>query len=353
MRALPGIREVILVGYYPPPFGGESTHVSQLAQRLRTAHIPTRIINLRRGAPPDPQYERGAGPARLFGILLRTLDPSRLLHMHTNGHSWKSWAMIACAAAGVRLRRAPGLLTLHSGMAPGFFRRIPPVLFPFFGGLLTSFHQVVCVNEDIRQGLLTFGVPPQRISVIPAFLGVKGAFKAKTSVGQFASLRPLLSVTAGTGAEYGLSVLLGALSELRREFRHIGCLVLGTAGEDGSADMAHTLGLGQCVRFLGPLPHEQCLAFVAGSDVFVRPSLADGDAVSVREALQLAVPVVASNTSSRPAGVSLFQLGDSRDLARTLSRVIREGLPRSAMEPTPDYGVALLTLYERVVEAHT
>jgi len=65
------------------------------------------------------------------------------------------------------------------------------------------------------------------------------------------------------------------------------------------------------VLLVGDVSHDTCLSLMAASDVFVRATLEDGDSVSVREALSLGVPVVASSTAMRPAGAILFQTGNS------------------------------------------
>jgi glycosyltransferase involved in cell wall biosynthesis len=73
-------------------------------------------------------------------------------------------------------------------------------------------------------------------------------------------------------------------------------------------------GLGSFVRLLGDVPHEACLAVLARSALMVRPTFADGDAISVREALALGVPVVASDAAPRPAGTLVFQTGSLEGL---------------------------------------
>ena len=50
----------------------------------------------------------------------------------------------------------------------------------------------------------------------------------------------------------------------------------------------------------------------------MRSTFADGDAITVREALDLGIPVVASDVVARPPGAVLFTTGDEADLSRKL-----------------------------------
>lgn len=337
---------VVVAGYYPPPFGGESVHLLHLASRLRTDGVLKGVVNLRRGAPPSPDYVAGAGPWRLWTALVRLLGPGTLLHLHTNGHSWKSWTMILCAAAALRLRRSPGVLTLHSGLSPGFVARAGAVSSRVLRAALAPFDRVVCVNAEVRRTMARLGIPDERLAVVPAFLGagpVTTGDDADEEVLPGAS--PLLSAVAGPGPEYGLPVLIEAVDRLRARYPRVGCVVVGTTGDDGPAGLARARHLAGHVRFLGPLPHARCLALVARSHLFMRPSLADGDAVSVREALALGVPVVASDSAPRPAGVHLFRSGDSADLERRIAALLRHGPGPQAQAPGPDLTEPILALY--------
>jgi len=339
--------QVVLAGFYPPPAGGESVHVWKLSTRLRAAGILKDIVNLRRGAPQSPEYLNGAGPIRLWWVLMRRLSPGTVLHLHTNGHGWKSWTMIVSAGAALRLRRALGVLTLHSGMSPRFLARASRVAAPALRKALAPFVHVVCVNDEIRQALSRLRMPDDRLSVIPAFLGGVAGPLGEDDERMLKALRPLLSVVAGTGPEYGLPALLEALGRLRESYPEIGCVVLGTDGAAGTAAVTARLGLSDRVRFLGPVPHERCLGLVARSTVFIRPSLADGDAVSVREALSLDVPVVASDCAPRPPAVTLFRAGDSADLARKLLSLLQTPLIHRPATPRPDFADQILPLYGR------
>lgn len=341
--------QVVLAGFYPPPYGGESVHIWKLASRLRSAGMLKRVVNLKRGAPPSPDYVNGAGPVRLWSTLMSLLSEETILHLHTNGHSWKSWGVILCAACVLRIRGRLGVLTLHSGMSPAYLTRINEVGAAVLRFALATFAHVVCVNDEIRRVLVRQGVPDSRLSVVPAFLGATPtAFGRDERV--LGNFRPLLSVVAGTGPEYGLAVLIRALHALSVHYPKFGCVVCGTDGTDGPADMIRALHLSKHFRFLGLLPHERCMAVIARSDLFIRPSLVDGDAVSVREALCMGVPVIASDATSRPAGVTQFRAGDSKDLEEKIITLVQAGL--AAREPVagPDFGETILSVYRKAVE---
>ena len=103
----------------------------------------------------------------------------------------------------------------------------------------------------------------------------------------------------------------------------MGCLVMGT-GEDReqAAGLLKKHGLAQTVFLAGDLDHEMCLALMGRSAVFVRPTYRDGDSISVREAMLLGVPVVASNVGTRPEGTILFEAGDVNGLVEKMAGVV-------------------------------
>ncbi|MEK6630448.1 MAG: glycosyltransferase, partial [Acidobacteriota bacterium] len=65
------------------------------------------------------------------------------------------------------------------------------------------------------------------------------------------------------------------------------------AGAAPLEQLARAAGCLERIEALGELAHPQALAVIRSADVFVRPTLADGDAISVREALVMGVPCVA------------------------------------------------------------
>jgi hypothetical protein len=100
------------------------------------------------------------------------------------------------------------------------------------------------------------------------------------------------------------------------------------------------------VYLYGPLPIERALAVVEAADVFVRPTLADGDSLSVREAIALGRPVVASRVGVRPPGVVTYPADDPAALAELLFQTLGTARPL----PDADEGPAstLMAVYARV-----
>ena len=338
---------VVLAGYYPPPLGGESVHVWDLAARLRARGSLDRVVNLRRGAMPSPEYVLGAGPVRLRASLARLLSCDTVLHLHTNGHNWKSWLLIGTAAAALRRRATPAVLTLHSGLSPAFLARMGRPGRRFCRAALAPFTRTIAVNEDIRTALVRLGIQDERLSVHPAFLGLPPDWRNTGVLPGLDGFRPLISVVAGVGPEYGLPLMLTALKELTATLPGLGCAVLGVDDAGEAGERVRQLALTQRVRLLGPQPRARCLSVIERSDLFVRPSLADGDAVSVREALALGVPVVASATAFRPSGVTLFRPGDCGDLTAKILQTLEVGrkLPH-LVEPPKDVFEELMGVYE-------
>ena len=63
---------------------------------------------------------------------------------------------------------------------------------------------------------------------------------------------------------------------------------------------------------------------ISQANLMLRTTLFDGDAVSVREALHLGTPVIASDNGMRPAGVQLIPKSDLGALLRAIEERLVE-----------------------------
>jgi glycogen synthase len=346
-------RRAVLAGFYPPPFAGEPVHVMQLAHLLREHGLSIQILNLNRQADPSSEYRSSGSRLGLLWKLLTVADRASILHLHTNGHSRKSWLMILVASLAARLRGVTAILTLHSGLLPGYVARFGVVRRRLARWILRPFTRVICVNPGICRSVNSLGIAAARTAVIPAFLGVPGAPELSSSDRTLvAGFRPLLVAVAGgeEDPERGLAVVLRAVQQLLPTYPNLGAVLMGWQVGRKTRPLISELGLTGHAVCLGEVSHDRCLALLRASDVTVRSTFVDGDAITVREALALGVPVVASDTDFRPEGVTLFRRGDVSDLVAKLGQVLAHPAGgASSVRPPRDQSAAIWQLYAELV----
>jgi glycosyltransferase involved in cell wall biosynthesis len=234
------------------------------------------------------------------------------LSVHINGHNPKSW-FIALGCAVAAQFGCGGSVTIHSGMAPEYLRRTTASRRIAARIACAMYDRVICVNEEIADAVAWLGIPRHQLEVKPAFMPVSREESAvPEQLDRWMNRHPMfLSVTLSFRPEYGFDFLIDALSRLNRTYPELGCLVMG-GGEDRTAaeELVRARRLGENVFLAGDLDHQLCLTAISRSTAFVRPTFRDGDSISVREAMSMGVPVVASNVGTRPDGTLLFEAGD-------------------------------------------
>ena|SRR6185295_6336034 len=302
--------KILLIGPQPPPHGGISVHVAGIERQLITAGIPCRILDTTKIS------NRLRFAMTLIGFAMRGWT----LHLHTNGHNRNSWILAwLCGMAG-RVGRGSAL-TLHSGMAPQYVSSATRGRRSFLAGTCRLHRRIICVAPEIEDAVVSLGMPEHRIEVTPAFIRSQPA--PVTLNPQLAAWieqhRPLLSTALFFRPEYGFDLLVNAMARLRERHPDVGCVVMGS-GEDfeKARERVAEASLDENMLLAGDVDHDTCLALMSASDAFIRPTLEDGDSISVREALELNVPVVASRVGTRPPGAILFHPGDVEDLLSKL-----------------------------------
>jgi len=350
---------VLLVGPYPPPYGGLAVQLCEwqrfLAQQAGYECVIMNIGEYRGARIPGCMSVSG-----YWDFVRKLYDFARrgyLVHLLTNGHNLKSWlCSLACALAGVRNHRRT-VLVFGSGNAPDYVKNAGLLQGVLIRSVIRLGGRLVCRNEQMRQTLITYGADPEKVAIITGFLGleVTGPEALPSRLQEiFATHSPVFGATANLDPEYGIPLMLQAVKELRKMFPRIGLVIIGP-GEEAKGRISgcevpdHTY-------FTGPLSHAVVLAVMKRFTLFLRPTYFDGDSLSVREALALGVPVVASDTDFRPDGVITFRKGDLQDFLEKL---------RHAIEHTPeltapvrqldqcDSATRLLNIYEDLTSGTT
>lgn len=351
-----GPPRILLVGPYPPPFGGISIHVFRLGATLAAEGWPVETLATGRSHGAGPTLIIGNSPLRhAKGLLSRGRG---VVHVH---HSLSPLAMGTVILA--RLRRCPVVMTLHGNPVQFFSRK--EGLDPFWRVALAGTQRVVAVNGKIARTVGQTARIRRKTVVLPAFIppvpgeqqfvgtGVQRWLdhEARGAKILSAAVTRLLPAFRGRQDVYGLASLASLACDLAQHRKNIAlALLLGLPPEDPVEADFLRLHESKLREALGPrlglFFNEYAPPVIMRSSVFLRPTLTDGDSIAVREALAAGVPVVASDAVPRPEGVVLYRSGDARDLLNKVSGVLDDGGKNGNPEVTgPDCIQPLLSLY--------
>ena len=124
----------------------------------------------------------------------------------------------------------------------------------------------------------------------------------------------LLSV-GGLEKDYDPLFQIAAMKDILAEFPNAGLMIVGDGSMRGEVEKAvASSGYAHHISLAGNVDHAVTLHLINDADVLLRTTLFDGDAISVREALFLGTPVIATDNAMRPDGVHLIRIGDKDEL---------------------------------------
>jgi glycosyltransferase involved in cell wall biosynthesis len=343
-----------------------SLYLQRLSARLRDVGIRVVVVANNGGTEVvDGVVLRRARPGRsmvpdVLGVLRS--EGIDLLHFHTFGAGWKEilpWGVFH-EASGV-----PVIVSQHS------FDRDLDEMSPFERTMtrlwMGRLSRTVCSGGGVLQKLLALGVASERICQVTPFIAPTMPDLAEHPFpAEIEALKERCSplVASGTGRLvvlngkdlYGLDVFVRAAKQVVQRLPAAGLVYLIAHHGDErlleeSRQYVRDNGLSDnvCIH-VGDL--SATLMWAAG-DIFVRPTIDDGDAVSLREAMFLGVPSIASDVVARPEGCRTYRGGDADDCARVIIEVARDLAGSRALVSAhrPAEGVDdLLAVYQQVLE---
>ena len=141
--------------------------------------------------------------------------------------------------------------------------------------------KIVCGSSFVRDAIEACGGPKGRCIVVP--YGVDQRFRLPPRPAHGGPLRVL--TVGGVGLRKGTQYLLAAAQALqgRATFRLVGSLECEPAAADELRDW---------VELIGSVPHALMLQHFAWADAFLLPSLCEGSATAIYEALSASLPVI-------------------------------------------------------------
>lgn len=347
--------KVVQLGPFPPPHGGVQTNLVAIRDYLREQGHSCSVINIT--SHRKPQADQVYYPRTALGLLWQLFSkPYQIVHLHVGGKIPARVMALAFTATAVPW--AKSVLTLHSGGYPSSeearrLTRRSPLAF-----ILRRFDAIIGVNREMMEMFERLGVPKSRTSLISPH-SVSRARIADRLIEPLASFfrnhEQVLVAVCGLEPEYDLARQIEAFAPVLQKYPRAGLAILGSGSQEAAlrrqiaaAHYAHHILL------CGAVPHDVTLRALLESRALLRTTLYDGDSISIREALYLGTPVIATDNCMRPEGVHLIPIGDTDALANAILRVFADGAPKRPQAGPDEQNLAeVFELYLKILGIQT
>jgi glycosyltransferase involved in cell wall biosynthesis len=326
--------DLAIIGGFPPPFGGVTTHVQRLLPLLRDRGVSFRVYNAVSESESPPDVVSVASKRRLWlpWFLLRCTEKAIYILSDRIG----VWFIAVCIGSvrgkklALRLRNS---VLADIAVRGGWHAWLARLIIP-------RFDLIVCVTRQLEKTSIDLGADPAGVLYAPGFLPPTSTCTDEKLVERDVLLfvedrSPIIAANGKVAWHkgqdlYGLDLLVDLVSRLKPDFPDIGLVFCFWAHypEDEERllsliERAEALGVKDSICFnTSPGVFTPILA---KSEIFLRPTVTDGDANSIREALALGIPVIASDVVERPDRCLIHK---SRDLD-SIETLVRECLSNS------------------------
>ena len=341
------MRVVVVSGIWPPDVGGPASHAPEVADFLHAHGHHVEVVTTA-WTPPEQRAYRVSAVPRSLPPGVRHVRGASLVHRRARAaDAVYTTGMFGRSCAGATAARRPYVVKLTAdpaferarrrriveGDVDAFQRtssgaRVALLRLARDAELRRAAH-VFCPSEYLRMLALSWGVPAERVSVLPnpapvlpdlpprndangRTLAFAGRLTAQKSLGL-----ALEAVAANDGVTLVIAGDGDELEPLRRRARE--------------------LGVADRVRFLGAQPRERVLEIFRAADASILSSSWENFPHTVVEALAAGTPVIATNVGGVGEVVHdgenglLVPAGDAGALADAVSRYFADDGLRSRL----------------------
>lgn len=342
------IDNIEMWGVYPPPLGGVSIHVKRLIHGLNKH----RLVLLMNYGTKVMGYEYIKNvfslPLLIFSLLWRK---RRIVHIHSNSY------IIFLLLLLVGTRHKIGV-TLHN-------QRIAKVKSSFKQFIFISFLRradfIILNSKKYSDHLIhKYQLSKNRLHILPAFIPPMASEYSGLSDNVLVFREKcdyLISANAfrlviEDGVDlYGLDLLIELIYDLRKYGINAGLLFclpeIGNQKYYGEIlNRIKDYHLGEYIKIVSGVI-QNAFEYWKISDVFIRPTTTDIEGISVKEALWVNTPAIASNVCERPVGTLLFENRNYLDLKDKVLKIYKDDKYKTIdfRKNVPDVVSGILEIY--------
>lgn len=322
--------KIALIGAYPPPYGGISIHIQRLKDILDKKGIECFVYSFSEYDYNNIKNVEGIKSPLKWIINFFFNANEDIIHNH--GSDWRLRVIISLMS----LMGKKSIISIHGeslkkSLEGNYFKKI------IIKTSLKFSSAVIAANRDIKELCLNIGVKPEKIHLIspfiPPFIKENEINEIPKNIKDFISKHsPIISANAykisffNNQDLYGIDLCVILAAHLQKEYPDIGFVFL--LPNVGNHDYFNKLksilsekNIENNFIFITE-PLDQFYPILMKSDIFVRPTNTDGDSVSIKEALYLDVPVIASDAVIRHESTILFKNRSMDDYIEKCEEVI-------------------------------
>lgn len=320
-------RKVVLLGPYPPPYGGVSIYISNLFDMLRNRGIRLWTYGDRELKDEHARFMKDKR-REIVPLLIREGAGKRIVDSTHFLVEYPSLLVIVWVILKLLLR-FEWFKVIHDGSLPARyagFGRLRRLLFRLSVKSVTEF---IVVSEDLCRWLTEEIGVRQRVTVIPGLVpSSHRAFNAalpeeteKIVASYLARARRVCSVGAFIPS-YGFTEIALALEKIRAETgEDIGLVLLDGTFARVEDYRREVLRDRDWITVLENVPNRDVYQILKKSDLFVRAFAFESYGLSRVEAIWCGLPVVAT-TAGETRGMLLYNYGDEQELIRQIKAAL-------------------------------
>ena len=312
--------KIAILGIYPPPIGGISIYIKRFYFFLSKKGINKVLYNSGKYANKNNNIINVNFKHKLFKLIFDSSDI-----IHSNEIGIKARMIIPL----FKLFNKKTILSIHGDSFKTQITELKGIKRACFLHQIKSYDHIIAVNPNIKLLLILNGINKSQISVISAFIPptpdetdinhLPEFFHKIRKRHKFLITANAFKISFYNNEDlYGIDLSIELMNRLvQNGYKNIGFIyVIPDIGNydyyEKMQNLVKKYNLEDNFHFYtNPVAYP---AVINMCDLFIRPTNTDGDALSIREALTLKKPAIASDVCKRPEGTILFKSKDIEEL---------------------------------------